>query len=181
MGKDIPYEELSRMAQTSLPLRSLVDPDHQSFLHPENMPDAIAHFCRETDQPVPEDPPAVTRTVLESLALKYRLVLDELELLTGRTYEKIQIVGGGSKNNLLNQLTADATGRLVVAGPVEATALGNICMQMLATGAVSSLEEARELISRSFPTQAYEPRETTDWGRVYSRFKQYCAATSPQA
>jgi rhamnulokinase len=142
---------------------SLFDPDHTSFLHPENMVDAIADYCRKTGQPAPPDPPACTRAILESLALKYRSVLDSLEEITGIHFREIRVVGGGSKNHLLNQFTADATGRVVVAGPVEATALGNIAMQMLATGAVGSLQEARAVIDRSFPTQRFEPSSSDRW------------------
>ena len=105
----------------------------------------------------PDAPAAFARAILESLAFKYRVVLESLEESTGRRFEEIRIVGGGSRNRLLNQFTADATGRTVVAGPVEATALGNIAMQMLATGAVASLAEARAVIERSFPVERFEP------------------------
>jgi rhamnulokinase len=100
--------------------------------------------------------------------------LEALEQLTGKTNREIQLVGGGAKNQLLNQYTADATGRRVLAGPTEATALGNIGMQMLATGAASSLPEVRRVIARSFPAQVYEPRETDKWLEVYKRFREYC-------
>ena len=118
------------------------------------MLDAIAAYCKGTDRPAPQTPPEYTRCILESLALKYRKVLDSLEELTGLAFAEIRIIGGGSKNRLLNQLTANAAERTVVAGPVEATALGNIAMQMLATGAVASLKEARAIIERSFPSSA---------------------------
>ncbi len=108
------------------------------------------------------------RAILESLAFKYRRVLDSLEEVTGTRFEQIRIVGGGSRNRLLNQFTANATGRAVVAGPVEATALGNIAMQMLATGAVSSLREARAVIDRSFPVERFEPSERGSMGRALS-------------
>jgi rhamnulokinase len=180
-GVKYTYGELTEMARSRSAFRSLVDPDNASFLHPENMPEAITDFCNETNQPVPEDPAAMTRTVIESLALKYRVVIDLLETLTGKSYDTIRIVGGGAKNDLLNQFTANATGRKVVAGPIEATALGNIGMQMLATGAAGSLAEVRELIARSFPGQVYEPQNSNEWDQVQSRFKQYCLATSPQS
>ena len=122
--------------------RSLFDPDHPGFFQPPDMVDAIADYCRQTGQPVPASPAAFARAILESLAFKYRVVLDSLEELTGTAFDEIRIVGGGSRNRLLNQFTADATGRTVVAGPVEATALGNIAMQMLATGAVASLRRS---------------------------------------
>jgi rhamnulokinase len=174
-GQEYNYSELAELARSKPAFRSLVDPDHGSFLRPESMPETIARFCQMTEQPLPEDPPAYARAVLESLALKYRFVLEALERLTGRSYTEIHVVGGGSQNQLLNQFTADATGRRVVAGPVEATALGNLGMQMLATGAASSLQEVRRIIARSFPAQVFEPREPEKWQQVFDRFTQYCA------
>jgi rhamnulokinase len=106
--------------------------------------------------------------------LKYRLVVRDLEQVSGKRIEQIRVVGGGSKNRLLNQLTADATGRRVVAGPAEAAALGNIAMQILATGAASSLAEVRAIVDRSFATQIFEPRDTDKWDRQVERFEQYC-------
>jgi rhamnulokinase len=157
--------------------KSLFDPDHAGFLHPACMVAAIGAYCRETGQPEPDGPPAVTRAILESLAFKYRFVLECLEKLTGTQLEEVQIVGGGSRNRLLNQFTADATGRTVLAGPVEATALGNIAMQMVATGAVSSLADARVIIERSFPVERFEPRATDRWNAHYRRFQEYLELT----
>ncbi len=166
---------LSEAADDGLSFRSLIDPDHPTFLNPSDMPAAIAQYCRQTAQPEPSRPAAYVRTILESLALKYRLVLESLEELTGRRIEQIRIVGGGSRNQLLNRFTADATGRTVLAGPVEATALGNIGMQMLATGAVGTLAEARAVIDRSFPVERFEPLQTDRWEAPYPRFQQYVA------
>jgi len=180
-GMEYSYAELAKMALSSPPFRSLVDPDDPLFLHPENMPGAVQRFCAQTDQPMPEGPAAIVRTVLESLALKYRFVLDRLEHLTGKQYGEVHVVGGGAKNALLNQFTAEATGRRVVAGPVEATALGNIGMQMLATRAADTLEEVREVIARSFPAEIYEPREHEAWDRIYANFKEYCKGGMIQA
>ena len=117
---------------------------------------------------------AFTRAIFESLAFKYRVVIDMLEGLTGVRIGEVQIVGGGSKNGLLNQFTADATGRTVIAGPVEATALGNIAMQMLATGAVTTLADARDIIETSFPVERVEPRSPERWEAHYARYKDYC-------
>ena len=125
-----------------------------SFLRPRNMARAVDDFCLKTDQAIPAGPGAYARAVLESLAFKYRRVIDDLERLAGRKIEQVRIIGGGSRNRLLNQFTAEATGRRVLAGPVEATALGNIAIQMLATGAVASLQEARAVIERSFPIES---------------------------
>jgi sugar (pentulose or hexulose) kinase len=115
----------------------------------------------------------MTRAILENLAFKYRMTLESLEEITGRRFSEIRIVGGGSRNRLLNQFTANATGRTVIAGPVEATALGNIVMQMLATGAVSSLAEGRAVIDRSFPAQRFEPTDPDRWDAQYARFRHY--------
>ena len=116
------------------------------------------------------------RTVLESLAFKYRLVLRNLEHVTGRAMSQIRIIGGGSKNRLLNQLTADATGRRVLAGPAEATALGNVAVQILATAEAGSLQEVRDIIDRSFPTEVFEPRQSAGWDQHAERFEQYCGS-----
>lgn len=156
-GREYSYDDLLAAAAEQPNSAALIDPDDPSFLSPDNMLDAIAAYCKGTDQPAPQTPPEYTRCILESLAVKYRKVLDSLEELTGVGFAEIRIIGGGSKNRLLNQLTANAAGRPVVAGPVEATALGNIAMQMLATGAVASLKEARAIIERSFPCDRYEP------------------------
>ncbi len=173
-GQDFTYQNLmDAAAGEAHRFVSLFDPDHQSFLHPENMLSAISDYCRRTEQAVPSSPPAYTRAILESLAFKYRSVLDSLEELTGIRFDEIRIMGGGSRNRLLNQCTANATGRRVVAGPAEATALGNIAMQMLATGAVTSLVEARRVIERSFPVETFEPSDADIWESQYRRFKSY--------
>jgi rhamnulokinase len=168
------YTTLLQTAAEQPGFRHLVDPDHRSFLYPENMAAAVGKFCQRTDQPVPESPGAITRTILESLALKYRIVIQDLEHVTGRTIKEIRVIGGGSKNRLLNQFTADATGKLVLAGPAEATALGNIAVQMMATGSADSLQQARAIIDQSFPADIFEPRESDVWSDQLSRFQQYC-------
>jgi rhamnulokinase len=178
-GREHSYAELAEAAASKPAFRSLMDTDDSSFLHPENMPRAISDYCRKTDQPVPEDPPSYTRAILESLALKYRITLEMLERLTGRTYREIHLVGGGARNTLLNQFTADATGCRVIAGPIEATALGNLGMQMLATRTVGSLAEVRRVIANSFPAQVFEPHEPEKWQPVLDRFRQYCSSGSP--
>ena len=137
------------------------------------MVEAIGAYCRDTGQPPPDGPAAVTRAILESLALKYRVVTEALGALTGERIAEIQIVGGGSRNRLLNQFTADATGCTVLAGPVEATALGNIAMQMVGTGAAASLADARRTIAESFPIERFEPRDTARWDHQYGRFQDY--------
>jgi rhamnulokinase len=170
-GKTIEYDELLAQAATEPPLQHLVDPDDSSFVLPQHMPRAIAEFCAKSGQANPERPGAVARAILESLALKYRQVLESLESLVGTTFQEIRVVGGGSRNDLLNQFTADATGRRVLAGPVEATALGNIAMQMLATQAVASIEEARGIIATCLPARRFEPKNTERWEEAFQRFR----------
>jgi rhamnulokinase len=177
-GLQLGYEDLLVLAGKNQPaFQSLFDPDHPSFLHPKSMVAAIAAYCRDTGQPEPDGPAGYARAILESLAFKYRVVLESMEQLTGKHVTEIRIVGGGSRNRLLNQFTADSTGRTVVAGPVEASALGNIAMQMVATGAVSSLTEARHLIERSFPVERFEPIDPDRWNLHYRRFSQYLEPT----
>jgi rhamnulokinase len=168
---------LASAADDRLAFASLVDPDYQGFLNPEHMPSEIAQYCRLTSQREPASAAAYVRTILESLALKYRVVLESLEEITDRQFDHIRVVGGGSRNRLLNQLTADATGRTVLSGPIEATALGNIAIQMVATGAVDSLAEARTVIERSFPVERFEPHATERWDAPYRRFRDYLEFT----
>jgi rhamnulokinase len=172
-GQVYGYRELMELASHEPEFGHLVDPDDESFLHPTDMPKAIDDFCKKTQQTVPKTPGAYARTVLESLAFKYRQVVGDLERLTRKPIHQIRIIGGGSKNRLLNQFAADATGRRVLAGPAEATALGNVAMQILATGAASSLSEVRAMVDRSFPTETFEPRETDKWERHVARFEHY--------
>lgn len=168
------YRELIELAIHEPAFAHLIDPDDESFLRARDMPAAIDSFCRKTHQPTPASAGAYVRCVLESLALKYRLVLHHLEQLCGKRLEQVRVIGGGSKNRLLNQFTADAIGRRVLAGPAEATALGNIGVQILATGEASSLQEVRAIIDRSFPTEIFEPLETDRWAEHSQRFEQYC-------
>src|SRR5271169_5576694 len=175
-GLSLDYRELIELAGRQNSFCHLVDPDDESFLRPPDMLAAINQFCTRTHQPVPQEPGAYVRAVLESLAFKYRFVLRNLEQVSGKHIEQIRIIGGGSKNRLLNQLTADATGRRVFAGPAEATALGNVAVQILATGGAASLQEVRAIVDRSFPTEVFEPLETDKWDQHAERFEQYCGS-----
>jgi rhamnulokinase len=174
-GRELTYSELSWAAlmDDRSAFASLFDPDDPSFLHPEDMRAAIAAYCHRTGQPAPQGAVDYTRAILESLAFKYRVVLDTLEELLGTRITEVQIVGGGSQNPLLNQFTADATGRAVLVGPVEATALGNIAMQMVATGVAGSIADARAIVERSFPVTRLQPAHADRWDAHYSRFKRY--------
>jgi len=173
-GRCYDYRELIELAARETAFRYLIDPDDESFLRCPDMLTAIDQFCTRTHQSTPKEPGAYVRSILESLAFKYRFVLRNLEHVCGKRIGQIRIVGGGSKNRLLNQLTADATGRKVLAGPAEATALGNVAIQILGTGGVSSLQEVRAIVDRSFPTEVFEPRETDKWEQHAERFEQYC-------
>jgi rhamnulokinase len=168
-GEDLSYDELMQMAAQAKPLQAVVDPDCSQFLKPGDMPARIRAFCERTGQPAPGSKGAIVRCALESLALKYRWVLERLEEIVGRRLEPIHIVGGGTRNRLLNQFTADATGRQVVTGPIEATAIGNIIVQMMALGHVNSLEDGRRLIRASFDTEIYEPAGGPNWDAEYGK------------
>ncbi len=172
-GKTYGYDELARLAEAAPAGVSLVNPDAAAFLLPPSMPAALADFCRRTGQPAPAEPGAVVRCALESLALKYRWVLERLEELTGRRREVIHVVGGGSQNVLLCQLTADACNRPVLAGPVEATAIGNVLVQAIGLGLLGSLAEAREVVRRSFEVRTFTPEQPQRWQELYQRFLGY--------
>ncbi|REK18011.1 MAG: rhamnulokinase [Planctomycetota bacterium] len=169
-GRDYSWDDLNRLSAAAKPLVSLVDPDDASFLAPPDMPEAIRAYCRSSGQTVPGDEGAIIRCALESVAMRCRLVFNWLEELTGSRIETIHIVGGGTQNRQLCQATADACGREVLAGPAEATAIGNVLVQAIAGGDVGSIAEARELVSRSFPPERYEPRETSAWDEAFERF-----------
>ena len=164
------YDSMMDMCMAAPPFASLIDPDHPSFLHPPDMAEAIADFCRKTDQPVPQSIGSTVRCILESLALKYRWVLQRLETLAGRSFKTIHIIGGGSRNRVLCRLTADIAGLPVVAGPVEATAMGNLMVQAMAAGDIESLEEGRALIRRTVTPLVYEPHPIDYTDCACSRF-----------
>jgi rhamnulokinase len=152
-----------------------VDPDDPAFFQPPDMPEAVRAWCRATGQPVPETRAAVVRCILESLALKCRLVLEELAELLGRPPSVLHVVGGGSRNRLLCRLTADAAGLPVVAGPAEATAAGNVLVQARAAGTVGSLAEGRAVVRRSFPLERFAPSGEGRWEEARARFRALCA------
>ena len=154
-GNEYSYEELSRLASESASPAKLIDPD--AFPEPDHMPERIAEYCHARGHHAPDNAGAVARLILESLAATYRKTLDSLESLVNRRLNRIHIVGGGSRNALLNQLAANATGRTVIAGPSEATAAGNVLVQAIGAGVVSNREEARDIVRRSFPMTTYQP------------------------
>jgi rhamnulokinase len=172
-GHSYSYDHLTRLAEDAPGCVSLVNPDAATFILPPHMPDALADFCRRTGQPIPDRPGPVLRCALDSLALRYRWVLERLEELTGRRLEVIHIVGGGSQNMLLCQLTADACNRRVLGGPVEATAIGNVLVQAIGLGLLGSLAEARAVVRQSFEVRPYTPQDPDRWQEPYQRFLKY--------
>jgi rhamnulokinase len=171
LGKDLSYDEITRLATEAKPFIAVIDPDDSQFFHPGDMPERIRNYCVKTDQAVPQTRGEIVRVTLEGIALKYRWVLERLEELTGRRLDPVHIIGGGTKNRLLNQFTADATCRAVIAGPVEATAIGNVLMQAIGLKDLISLSDARGVVRASFAPETYVPRETADWEEAYSRFQ----------
>ena len=157
-GKNVTYDSMTEAAMNAKPFVSFIDVNDPVFMPPGDMPARIAEYCRKTGQPVPESIGEIIRTIFDSLALCYRYTVDDIACLTGKKPNSINIVGGGSKDPLLSQITADVCGLPVVAGPAEATTLGNLLVQAMAHGLVSGISEARELVRKSFPVKTYLPR-----------------------
>ena len=168
-GQDLSYDEITRLASEAKPFLAVIDPDDNRFLHPGDMPERIRKYCQDTNQAVPGTRGEIIRVALESLALKYRWVLEKLEELAGKQFAPIHIIGGGTKNRLLNQFTANATNRVVVTGPVEATAIGNVLMQSIGLGHLGSLSEARAVVRASFEVEEYQSAQHDHWDEPYSR------------
>lgn len=171
-GNNHSFAELAVLAERQEAFRSLINPDDLRFFGPFNMTEKVRGYCRETGQPVPATEAEVARCIMDSLALKYRYALEQIEKLTGERFSGMHMVGGGIQNKLLCRLTANAIGRPVWAGPVEASAIGNMLAQFMALGECEDLEEARQLSSASFPVEIYEPSDTEIWNETYGRFIQ---------
>ncbi|MEW6403801.1 MAG: rhamnulokinase family protein [Chloroflexota bacterium] len=169
-GRNYSYEELTNLASKARALQSLVAVSDNRFLAPANMVECVQSFCRETGQTVPQTEAEIVRCILESLALEYRWGTEKLRELSGRALPVIHIIGGGSRNQLLNQFTADATGCEVIAGPVEATAIGNILVQAISLGQLTSLAEGRALVRHSFDVTTYQPHHRSPWDEAYTRY-----------
>jgi len=167
---DYSYERLINLAQEAEAFQFFIDPDWEGFLNPPDMPEAIRTYCVLTKQKTPGSPAEFVRCILESLALKYRVVLDQLRRIHPQPIRKVHIIGGGVKNRLLCQFTANATGLPVYAGPAEATSIGNIMMQALTLGVVHSVQEMREVIRRSFELTFYEPEYMNEWDRAKEQY-----------
>ncbi len=171
-GEVFTYDELEQMAEDyGKPFTAFIDPDDDLFYSPGNMPERVVEFCKKTGQNLPNEKGAIVRCVLESLALKYKKAVLGLEEIVGYKIPVLHVVGGGSRNTVLCKYTANALGKKVIAGPTEATALGNIICQLMALGEISDINEARNVIRESFPTDVYMPENEDLWQEAYLKFK----------
>ncbi len=170
-GVEYSYPEIVKMAEGATPFQSFIDPDDPSFANPPSMTAAIREFCSKSGQPVPQTHPELIRCIFESLAIKYKDILEKFRALAPFPIEKLHVIGGGSKNKLLDQLTANAIGIPVVAGPSEATAIGNIMLQAWAAGCVNSLQQMRDMIAKVVETETFLPQDTTSWNEAYAKIK----------
>ena len=170
-GSDYSYADLEKLALAAEPFKCFIDPDAPEFVPHGNIPERVREYCRKTNQSVPESVGEVMRCIYESLAMKYRLTIDNLEDCTGKTYPVIHVIGGGTKDTLLCQMTASSCGRTVIAGPIEATVLGNIAVQLMACGAIKNVAEARKIVKASEKTVEYSPVDADKWAEAYERFK----------
>ena len=168
-GESLSYEALTQLAESAEPLRSIIPVNDPRLLAPGNHPAIIRDLCRESGQPIPETKGQIIRCVLESLALKYRDVLDKLLTLSDKEANVLHIVGGGTQNQLLNQFSADATGLPVVTGPIEATVIGNALVQLIALGELRDLAEGRQLVSNSFSLDHYQPANDPRWDATFAQ------------
>jgi sugar (pentulose or hexulose) kinase len=169
------WEEIEEAAMNAPPFRSFIDPSVSAFQVPADMCAAIASYCAESKQPIPQNASEIARCVFESLSFAYREVLEEIERVTGRLLSAIRVVGGGCLNQFLCQMTADATGREVIAGPVEAAALGNAMVQAVATGHIKNLTEGRAALRQSIELRSYEPAHADDWRQAFERYRSLVA------
>ncbi len=168
---ELDWYQIVELSNTAEPFKSLINPDDPSFLNPGNMPKAIQGFCEKTNQPIPETRGEIARCIYDSLVLKYKFTIKQIESVTGKPIEKLHIIGGGAHNVIMSQLTADAIGIPVFAGPTEATAIGNLLLQAKALGKVQSLTEIREIVDNSFEVTEYSPSPKLDWEGAYIKFE----------
>ena len=169
MGESVSFDELDAGAMAAKPFACIIDVDDERFFEPNHMPDKIKEYCAETGQYVPQTKGEIVRCIMEGLALKYRQAIEGLEEIVGYKIPALHIVGGGCKNKILSQFTANAIQRPVYAGPVEATAIGNLTAQLISLGAIGSLAEGREVIRNSFPIEEYVPAEAAAWDAAYEQ------------
>ena len=169
-GDKLSFAELEKEARNAEPFVSFIDPDDAAFAEPCDMPARIQQYCEHTGQPIPQTKGAIIRTAMDSLAYRYKTVFSMLEDMAGGSLDTLHIVGGGTKDRLLSQLTANALNRRIIAGPVEATATGNVLAQMIAAGEISSIAEGRSIVPNSFKLETFEPTDTEDYAKAYTRF-----------
>jgi len=169
-GTLLSFDELEKQANEAKPFESLIDPDYEAFQTPGNMPEKIRDYCRMTNQPVPETKGEIIRCIAQSLAFRYRYTIENMEKVTGRKFSVINIVGGGIKDKMICRFTANATKRAVHAGPVEATSIGNVLVQAMASGAIKDLTEARKIVKNSFDITLYEPQDSEAWDEAYKKW-----------
>ncbi|MGO4544579.1 rhamnulokinase family protein [Paenibacillus sp. 2TAB23] len=173
-GNELSFSEITKLAEQAEPFRSLINPDDASFYAPAGMIKRLQAYCKETGQLVPQSVGEIARCIIESLALRYRQALGQMEALTGQLFGGLHMVGGGIQNELLCRLTASAIGKPVWTGPVEASAIGNMQMQLVALGLCESLAESRSLVEASFPMEQYAPIPTDGWAAAIERFERLC-------
>ena len=169
-GEEYSYADLEKLALAAEPFKCFIDPDAPEFVPHGNIPERVREFCRRTGQYVPETVGEVMRCIYESLAMKYRLTFEKLRECTKRDYPVIHVIGGGTKDGLLCQMTANSCDRTVKAGPIEATVMGNVAVQLMSDGSVENIGQARKIIAESSELKIFEPKDTGDWAKAYEDF-----------
>jgi len=178
-GKKLEWDEVIRLVENAPPFSAFIDPDDTIFYNQKNMEAAVAEYCKKTGQRIPEDRGTYLRVVYESLALKYRIVSEQINSITGKKHKMIQIVGGGCRNETLNQFTADALDSNVCAGPADATAIGNIMVQAMGMGIIERLQDSAHLIKQGFSLKTYTPKNSSLWKKAYKKFLSIIAKGNP--
>lgn len=169
-GKDYSYADLEKLALSEEPFKCFIDPDAPEFVPQGNIPERVREFCRKTGQYVPESVGEIMRCIYESLAMKYRMTFEKLCECTGKNYPVIHVIGGGTKDGLLCRMTASSCGKTVKAGPIEATVMGNVAVQLMSDGTIGSISEARKAVAASESLKTYEPENTDEWIKAYESF-----------
>ena len=169
-GKDYSYADLEKLALSEEPFKCFIDPDAPEFVPQGNIPERVREFCRKTGQYVPESVGEIMRCIYESLAMKYRMTFEKLCECTGKDYPVIHVIGGGTKDGLLCRMTASSCGKTVKAGPIEATVMGNVAVQLMSDGTIGSISEARKAVAASESLKTYEPKNTDEWIKAYESF-----------
>lgn len=171
-GELLSFDELEQQAREAEPFASMIDPDYPAFQTPGNMPRRIREYCEKSGQKVPETKGEIVRCIAQSLGFRYRYTIEGMEKVTGNKYNVVNIVGGGIKDKMICQFTANATKRVVSAGPVEATSIGNVLVQAMAMGAIKDLNEGRQAVKNSFDIATYEPQDSDEWDAAYEKWKE---------